>query len=71
MNGVAAADTKYGDWIKAQPASMQDGILGPTRGKLMREGKLPFDKFFTNRGELLTLEELRGIDTAAFKRAGL
>lgn len=71
MNGTAAADTKYADWIARQSAKMQDDILGPTRGALMRQGKLPFDRFFNNRGDFLTLDELRERDFAAFRRADL
>ena len=37
----------------------------------MRKGDLPFDKLFDNRGQYLTLADLRARDAAAFKRAGL
>jgi len=69
--GQVAADMSYADWLKAQSAARQDEILGPTRGKLMREGKMPFDSFYTDRGIYMTLDQLRARNAAAFKRAGL
>lgn len=59
LNGVAAGTTKYGAWLKDQAASVQDDVLGPKRAALFRAGKLPFDKFFNDKGSLLTLAELR------------
>ena len=37
----------------------------------MREGKLPFDSLYTDRGVYLTLDQLRERNAAAFKRAGV
>lgn len=71
MDGQVPDDLSYGDWLKRQSASRQDEILGPSRGKLMRSGHLPFDSFYSNRGELLTLEQLRVREAKAFKLAGL
>lgn len=71
MNGVSAPGTTYKEWLAAQPVNIQDDVLGKTRGKLFREGKLPLDKFFNDKGELLTLEQLREKDSAAFRKAGV
>lgn len=71
MGGTAAPKTTYEDWIQQQSATMQDDILGPTRGKLMREGKMPWDTFFSATGVFLTLDELRQRDPESFKAAGL
>lgn len=71
MDGQVPADTSYGEWIKKQSAARQDEVLGPTRGKLMREGRMGFDEFFTARGQSLTLDQLRDRDAAAFRRAGV
>lgn len=71
MDGQVAADMSYGDWIKKQPASRQDQILGADRGKLLRDGGLTLDKFYNDKGVYLTLDELRKRDAAAFKRAGV
>lgn len=49
----------YADWIKRQPAGVQDEILGPTRGKLLRSGKYSVGDFVDTRGQPLTLDELK------------
>lgn len=55
MDGQVAADMSYADWIKKQPASRQDQILGADRGKLLRDGGLTLDKFYNDKGVYLTL----------------
>ncbi len=69
--GPVPKKTTYADWIKAQPASVQRSVLGATRARLMREGKLDLTRFYDNRGRWLTLDELRESDEATFKRLGL
>lgn len=71
MDGQVPASTSYGDWLKKQPVERQIEVLGPTRAKLMRDGKLPLDRMYSQKGELLNLDELRELDGRAFKRAGL
>lgn len=58
MDGAVPADTTYAEWIKRQPAARQDEILGPERAKLLRSGKVTFERFYDN-GRWLTLEQLR------------
>ena len=71
MDGAVPGDVSYSQWIQKQSAARQDEIVGPTRGALMRSGKLPFDSLYTDRGEYLTLDQLRERNAAAFKRAGV
>jgi hypothetical protein len=71
MDGQVPGETTYAEWIKKQSAGRQDEILGATRGKLMRDGKLTLDRFYNERGKYLSLEELRKRDAAAFEAAGL
>lgn len=71
MDGQIAGDLNYGEWLQKQSAARQDEVVGATRGKLMREGKMAFDQFYTDRGVFIDLETLRARDAAAFKRAGL
>lgn len=71
MDGALPADTSYAEWIRKQSAARQDEILGPTRGKLMREGGLGFDKFYNEKGKFLNLSDLRERDAKAFSKAGL
>lgn len=69
--GQIAANTKYDEWLRKQPAWFQDSALGATRAKLFREGGMSISKFNDMAGRPLTLSELRQLDAEAFKRAGL
>lgn len=71
LDGQVPRDTTYAAWIQKQSAARQDEVLGPTRGKLLRQGKLEMAEMYTARGELLTLDDLRKRDAEAFKLAGL
>lgn len=71
---VPAKETYYG-WLKKQPESVQDSILGPTRGALLRDGGLSAQRFAElqvgRRFEPLTLRQMRRLEPVAFTRAGL
>lgn len=71
MDGQVPKSTNYGDWIKGQSAERQDEVLGPARGKLLRDGGLELGAFYNDRGKFLTLEQLRERDAKAFSKAGL
>ncbi|KAF1711069.1 phage head morphogenesis protein [Pseudoxanthomonas kalamensis DSM 18571] len=75
MDGPVDAGTTYYDWLKRQPAAFQDEVIGPTRGKLLRDGGLSSKRFaelqLDRRWQPLTLEEMRRLEPKAFKRAGL
>lgn len=71
MDGEVPAETTYANWIKGQSAARQDEILGPTRGKLLRQGGLSLDKFANDKGQWLTLDQLRERDAKAFQKAGM
>lgn len=71
MDGQLPADTTYAEWLAKQSANRQDEVLGPTRGKLLREGNLPIERMYSQKGDFLTLDQLRERDAGAFKRAGL
>lgn len=71
MDGQVPADMTYEQWLKKQPADRQDQVLGPVRGKLFREGRLPLEAMYDDKGQFLTIEELRRRDAAAFQSAGL
>ncbi len=63
--------TTYNSWLKTQPGSFQDEVLGKTRGKLFREGGLAVDKFTDNNFKGLSLKELKQTEPLAFTKAGL
>jgi hypothetical protein len=44
VESVPAGQSYYG-WLKTQPAAVQDSIIGPTRGKLLRDGGLSAQRF--------------------------
>lgn len=71
MDGQVADTVSFSDWLDNQSAAIQDESLGPTRGKLFRDGGLTIDRFTDTRGNILTLDELRQRDADAFERAGL
>lgn len=58
MDGMVAEGTTYADWFAKQSAARQDEIVGPTRGRLYREGKVSFNSFTNNKGQWLTLAQL-------------
>ena len=59
QGGTVPASTSYGEWLGGISAEQQDRILGPTRARDFRSGKVGFDKFFNDKGKFLTLEEMR------------
>lgn len=61
----------YDKWLRAQPLSVQEDILGVTKARLFRQGGLTIDRFADNKGKVLTLTELRQRDSEAFEQAGL
>ncbi|HEX8551811.1 MAG TPA: phage minor head protein [Abditibacteriaceae bacterium] len=71
MDGTVPEKLTYEDWLRDQSAERQDEVLGPSRGKLFRDGELSLGEMYSARGEELTLEELRKKQASAFTRAGL
>jgi SPP1 gp7 family putative phage head morphogenesis protein len=74
-DGYVNADLSYYDWLKKQPTSFQDSVLGKTRGKLFRDGGLSAKRFadlqLDRNFEPLTLEEMRSLEPLAFQRADI
>jgi len=70
-----SAKLGYYDWLKTQPASFQDFALGPTRGKLLRNGGLTSSQFarlqLDKRFMPMSLAESRILDPLAFDKAGV
>ena len=69
MDGQVPAQLTYAQWFEKLSAARQDEILGPTRGKLYRGGGLELTDFSNNQGQMLTLQQLRERNAAAFRRA--
>lgn len=64
--------TDYGSWLKRQSAEFQNEALGgKEKGKLFRQGGLKLDAFINDKGQSLTLAQLKRRESLAFKKAGL
>jgi len=65
----------YFGWLRGQPAAVQDSIIGPTRGKLLRNGGLTSKRFaalqIDKNFKPLTLDEMKKLNPVAFTKAGL
>lgn len=57
--GQIPASTTYEQWLKGQPPAVQDEILGPTRAKLFRDGKINLRDLVRTDGSSVTVAELR------------
>ena len=66
-----SAQVTYGGWLKRQPASFQDEVLGDARAKLFRNGGLAIGKFTNFDGRTYTLAELKRLYPVAFDKANL
>lgn len=71
LTGVLPAKVTFTGWLRGLPVQTQDDILGVTRGRLFRAGKLELTSFVDALGKRLTLVELAKSHRAAFLAAGL
>lgn len=73
--GPVDADLNYYDWLRAQSAEFQDTVIGPTRGKLLRDGGLTSEQFqrlnLSKTFRPLTIDQMRQKNPLAFENAGL
>jgi hypothetical protein len=73
--GSTKASETYYSWLRDQPKSVQDSIIGPTRGKLLREGGLSSQRFaelqLSKNYKPLTLDEMKKLEPVAFEKAGI
>jgi SPP1 gp7 family putative phage head morphogenesis protein len=58
MDGQVPADLTYDGWMRKQDKEFQDGVLGPGRADLFRDG-LKIDQFTDASGAEYTLDQLR------------
>jgi SPP1 gp7 family putative phage head morphogenesis protein len=71
IDGQVPGSVTYGQWLKNQPVYVQESVLGVTKAKLFRDGKLPIERFVGADLKPLTLDQLRELEKSAFERAGL
>jgi SPP1 gp7 family putative phage head morphogenesis protein len=65
------AEESYNVWLRRQSKTFQEEVLGVTKAKLYRDGKLSLDRFVNRQGDELTLAQLARREAAAFRAAGL
>jgi SPP1 gp7 family putative phage head morphogenesis protein len=71
LDDVGPPEETYQDWLKRQPAEVQDDVLGPSKAKLFRDGDLELDRFVDASGREYTLQQLRRRERKAFEAAGV
>lgn len=75
IDGPVDGSLTYYGWLKRQSRETVMDVLGPSRGKLFLDGGLSAGRFaalqLDRRFEPVTLEELKMLDAAAWRRAGL
>lgn len=69
--GKIPAKTTYQEWLRTQSTEFQNDVLGPTKAKLFREGRLTLKKFVNRAGDEIPLRDLARIEADAFRAAGL
>ena len=57
-------------WLKSLSAADQESVLGPSRYRLWKKGKLDLRDFVTSKGRKLTLSELARRHPGAARKAG-
>lgn len=57
--GRVPRDTDYGSFLKRQPKSFVEEVLGVKRAELFLDGKLQLNKFYNDAGRILKLDELK------------
>jgi len=72
---ITVQNKSYYSWLKSQPAKVQNSIIGPSRGKLLRNGGISSERFaelsLGKNFEPLNLKQMRELDPVAFMKAGL
>jgi len=61
MQGEVPGTQTYETWLRTQPASFQDDVLGAGRAEIFRSGKLPLSRFVDYSGKRLNLAQLQEI----------
>lgn len=64
--GPVPETMNYQQWLKNQPANVQDEILGKAKAKMFREGNLTLDRFVDSAGNAYTLQQMAQRDAGVF-----
>lgn len=66
--GPVSANLSYNDWLKQQPADLQDEVMGKAKGARYRADGMTDGAFVNNKGRTLSLKEMRERDARAFQQ---
>lgn len=69
--GQISTKVPIDSWLRSQPDWFIESSLGKTKARLFKDGGMRLSKFTDATQRPLTIAELRELDAAAFKRAGL
>lgn len=69
--GRVPASTTYEDFLRRQSVEFQEAVLGKTKAKLFRDGKLSVKEFVDRGGNELNLAQLAATKPEAFRLADL
>jgi len=58
-DGQVPSSTTYEDWLRNQPREIQDEILGPSKAKLFRDGKIDLRDLVRKDNSIVTVDELK------------
>ena len=58
LSGDLEIERTFPSWLRSQDIDTQNKVLGVTRARLWRGGKIHIDKFVNNKFEVLNLEQL-------------
>lgn len=59
IDGEVAADLTFDDFLKGKPKAFADEMLGKGKAELWRDGKITLQQLLDQRGNPLTLTQLR------------
>jgi SPP1 gp7 family putative phage head morphogenesis protein len=66
-----SSSTPYEAWLRRQSRAFQTEVLGVTRAKLFREGRISIGRFVDAQGATLTLDQLRKLEPMVFEDLGI
>ncbi len=66
-----SSSTPYETWLRRQSRAFQKEVLGVTRAKLFREGRISIGRFVDAQGATLTLDQLRKLEPIVFEDLGI
>lgn len=69
--GTEPQSVDYEDFLRRQPVVFQEEVLGVTKTKLFRTGKISIHKFVARDGTELTLSQIANRNSQVFEAAGL